>query len=140
VNPAALSRATVTHMRARKAMAAAVVAGWSVALLAGCGGADTSGDTGAVTSAGAPAPVGGGLSVAEAKATAADPPLAVGGRVVVVDGTPRLCSGYEPDADPSCLEPSLEVVGGDRVADGTAVILLGAVEGDRFVVDSRVNG
>jgi polygalacturonase len=109
--------------------------------LAACGGGDSSsaGSPGTSPSAGAVLP-GGGLSVAEAIASDAEPPLAVTGWVVRTGDGARLCSGYEANADEPCAEPSLALIG--EVAEGTGdkVSLLGAVEGGSFVVSSTTQG
>ena len=83
---------------------------------------------------------GGGLSVAEAIATDAEPPLAVGGWVVGSGADARLCSGYKAAASAPCVEPSLALEGAGSETSGTQVSLLGAVEGDTFVVSSNVQG
>jgi hypothetical protein len=112
----------------RLIVALAATLGASVAL-AGCGGDDSDG----TPSSGAPI-AGGGLSVAEAIDTTADPPLAVSGWVVRSDDEARLCTSYEPDADDPCGEPSLVLEGDDEHESGEQVSLLGAVEDGRFVV------
>lgn len=112
----------------------------SVALaLAGCG--DTEVETPASTSpsAGAVLP-GGALTVAEAIETDAEPPLAVHGWVVRSGDDARLCSSYDGAAAEPCGEPSLALGGDDASAHGTEVSLLGAVDGERFVVSSTVQG
>jgi len=112
----------------------------SVCLIAaGCGSDAPTVTTAVPPAAGAVVP-GGGLSVTEAIATAAEPPLAVHGWVVRTGGTVRLCSGYEAGADPPCTEPSLALEGADSAVNGTEVSLLGAVQGSRFVVSSTVQG
>ncbi len=83
---------------------------------------------------------GGGLSVAEAISTDAEPPLAVGGWVVGSGVDARLCSGYEAGVSQPCAEPSLALKGAGDVKNGSPVSLLGAVEGDTFVVSSTVQG
>jgi len=83
---------------------------------------------------------GGGLSVAEAISTAAEPPLAVGGWVVGSGSDARLCSDYDAGASDPCVEPSLTLENAGSVESGTRVSLLGAVEGDAFVVSSTVQG
>jgi hypothetical protein len=109
--------------------------------LAGCGGEDSS-STGSPTtspSSGAVLP-GGGLSVAEAIATNAEPPLAVTGWLIRTGDGPRICSSYTPGADEPCGEPSLALEGEVRQGTGEKVSLLGAVDGDIFVVSSTVQG
>lgn len=108
--------------------------------LAGCGSepAATT-DTTVPASSGAVLP-GGGLTVAEAIATSAEPPLAVSGWVVGSGDDARLCSGYDADAPEPCLEPSLALEGASSEASGMQVSLLGAVEGDTFVVSPTVQG
>lgn len=83
---------------------------------------------------------GGGLSVAEAIATDAEPPLAVTGWVVRTDEGPRICSSYASNADDPCGEPSLALEGEAAQGTGEKVSLLGAVDGDTFVVASTVQG
>lgn len=111
--------------------------------LAGCGGsgsdvAATAHST-ASSASGMVLP-GGGLSVAEAIATKAEPPLAVAGWVVGSDAHARLCSGYNAGASQPCIEPSLALKGAGEAKDGTQVSLLGAVQGDTFVVSPTVQG
>ena len=69
-------------------------------VLTACGGEDASSPSGSTKSpsSGAVLP-GGGLSVAEAIATEADPPLAVRGWLVRTEDGPRLCSSYDETAD-----------------------------------------
>ena len=107
--------------------------------LAGCGGEDSSSTGSPTTSSGAVLP-GGGLSVAEAIATDAEPPLAVTGWLVRTDAGPRICSSYTPNADEPCGEPSLALE--EDVAQGTGekVSVLGSVDGDTFVLSSTVQG
>ncbi len=109
--------------------------------LAGCGGEDPSSTGSPTTSApsGAVLP-GGGLSVAEAIATDAEPPLAVTGWVVRNSDGPRICSSYTPGADEPCGKPSLALEGEVTQGTGEKVSLLGAVDGDAFVVSSTVQG
>ena len=117
-----------------------LVVGVSAALaLAGCGGGSSAVPTTSSSSSGAVLP-GGGLSVAEAISTDAEPPLAVGGWVVGAGGDARLCSGYSAGASEPCVAPSLALVGAGSEENGTQVSLLGAVEGDTFVVSSAVQG
>lgn len=112
----------------------------SVALvLTGCGGDSAAVATTPSPSSGAVLP-GGGLSVAEALSTDAEPPLAVSGWVVGSGDDARLCSGYDAGASTPCVEPSLALEGADSETSGTHVSLLGAVEGDAFVVSSTVQG
>ena len=109
--------------------------------LAGCGGEDSS-PTGSATtspSSGAVLP-GGGLSVGEAIATEAEPPLAVTGWLVRTGDGPRICSSYAPGAAEPCGEPSLALEGEMTQETGEKVSLLGAVDGDTFVVSSTVQG
>ncbi len=107
--------------------------------VAGCGGGSSAVPTTPSPTSGAVLP-GGGLSVAEAISTDAEPPLAVGGWVVGAGAGARLCSGYSADASEPCVEPSLALVGAGSEENGTQVSLLGAVEGDTFVVSSTVQG
>jgi hypothetical protein len=102
-------------------------------VLAACGGGDDESQSG--PSSGAPLP-GGGLSVAEAIDSTAEPPLAVSGWVVRSGDEARLCSSYEPDADDPCGAPSLVLEGDEEHASGDQVSLHGAVEDGRFVVSS----
>ena len=119
-------------------VAAAVV----VFALAGCGGDSAVVSTSPPTTSSSSGMVlpGGGLSVAEAIATDAEPPLAVGGWVVGSGGNLRLCSGYDAAASEPCVEPSLALQGADSGESGARVNLLGAIEGDTFVVSSTVQG
>ncbi len=121
--------------------ALSVAVGVSMALvLAGCGGDSSAvSTTPSASSVGAVLP-GGGLSVAEAISTDADPPLAVGGWVVGSGEDARLCSGYDAGASKPCVEPSLALEAATSVMSGTQVTLLGAGEGDAFVVSSTVQG
>ena len=108
--------------------------------LAGCGGEES--PTGSPTtspSSGAVLP-GGGLSVAEAIATDAEPPLAVTGWLVRTDDGPRICSSYTPGADEPCGSPSLALEGEVTQETSEKVSLLGTVDGDTFVVSSTVKG
>lgn len=109
-------------------------------LLAGCG-SDEKADS---PSAGSPASgavlPGGGLTVAEAIATDAKPPLSVSGWVVGSGEDARLCSAYDADATEPCGEPSLGLEGEAPGKDGERVSVLGAVEGYRFVVSTTVQG
>ena len=107
--------------------------------LAGCGGDSTADPTAPPPSSGVVLP-GGGLSVAEAISTDAEPPLAVGGWIVGSGEDARLCSGYAADAAEPCVEPSLSLEGAGSEVSGTRVSLLGALEGDTFVVSSTVQG
>ena len=117
-----------------------LVVGVSAALaLAGCGGDPAAVPTTSSPTSGAVLP-GGGLSVAEAISTDAEPPLAVGGWVVGAGDDARLCSGYSAGASEPCVEPSLALEAASSVVNGTQVSLLGAVEGDTFVVSSTVQG
>jgi hypothetical protein len=83
---------------------------------------------------------GGGLSVAEAIATDAEPPLAVTGWLVRTDAGPRVCSSYEAGADEPCGEPSLALRGRVMQATGERISVLGSVDGDTFVLSSTVQG
>lgn len=126
-------------MRATGAIAA-IVAGVVLAL-AGCGddGDSTDATSGPAPAAGAPAVLpGGGLSVGEAIATDAEPPLAVSGWIVKSGSGARLCSDYDSGRDEPCGEPSLALEGDLMAKDGEQVSVLGAVEGDTFVVSSTV--
>ena len=108
--------------------------------LAACGGDEPSSrDAPASPSSGAVLP-GGGLSLAEALATDAEPPLAVSGWLVRTEAGPRLCSTYAPNADEPCGEPSLALEGDVAGEDGEEVSLLGSIDGGRFVVSSTVQG
>ena len=108
--------------------------------LAGCGADPPAERTSATQPAGGAVAPGGGLTVAEAISTDAEPPLAVSGWIVGSDDGARLCSGYDPGASEPCIEPSLALVTASPGASGTQVSVLGAVEGDSFVVDSLVQG
>ena len=83
---------------------------------------------------------GGGLSVAEALATDAEPPLAVSGWLVRTEAGARICSSYAPNADEPCGEPSLALEGDVAGETGEQVSLLGSVDGGRFAVSSTVQG
>ncbi len=125
-------------MSARAALA--LVVGISLVLgLAGCGDDAASVETAPPASSGAVLP-GGGLSVAEALSTEAEPPLAVGGWIVGSGEDARLCSGYDADASEPCVEPSLALEGATAETSGTRVSLFGAVEGRTFVVSDTVQG
>ena len=114
--------------------------GASVVLgLAGCGSDSAAVATAPSPSSGAVLP-GGGLSVAEAISTDAEPPLAVAGWVVGSGDDARLCSGYDAGASKPCTEPSLALVGAGSEESGTRVSLFGAVAGDTFVVSATVQG
>jgi hypothetical protein len=126
-------------MRTTLAIVGVVVAALT---LTACGS-----DSASVSTATSPTPPasgmvipGGGLSVAEAISTDAEPPLAVGGFVVGSGADARLCSGYEAGTSQPCTEPSLGLEGAGDVKNGTRVSLLGAVDGDTFVVSSTVQG
>lgn len=123
-------------MRTIAALPVAAVA-LSLALV-GCGGAAPQQTVGQ-PSAGAVVP-GGGLTVAEAIATSAEPPLAVTGWVVGAGGKARLCSTYDAAADEPCGGPSLALSGDVTARSGERVTLFGAVEGETFVVSSTVQG
>jgi hypothetical protein len=117
-----------------------IVAGVLMVLgVAGCGSDSAGVPATTQPSSGAVLP-GGGLSVADAIATEADPPLAVAGWVVVTGGKARLCSRYDAYASKPCVEPSLALVSTGSEENGTHVSLLGAVKGDTFVVSSNVQG
>ncbi len=116
-----------------------VVAASAVLIVAGCGDDASPVATAPPSSSGAVLP-GGGLTVEEAIATDAEPPLAVAGWIVASGGDTRLCSGYDADAAEPCLEPSLSLTGAGSETSGAPVSLLGAVEGDTFVVSSTVQG
>ena len=108
--------------------------------LTACGGDDaSSGDAPTSPSSGAVLP-GGGLSVAEALATDAEPPLAVSGWLVRTEAGARICSSYAPNADEPCGEPSLALEGDVAGETGEQVSLLGSVDGGRFAVSSTVQG
>lgn len=110
-----------------------------LALAAGCGGDD--GDAGAPATTPSPPsaqPVpGGGLTVAEAKGSDVEGPLAVAGNLVERDGAVRLCSAVLESSPPQCGEPSLRLEGFDRAfTPGERATLVGEVRGDAFVVSS----
>lgn len=110
--------------------------------LAGCGGDDsasTGSSTTSASSGGAVLP-GGGLSVAEAIATDAEPPLAVTGWVVRTSNGPRICSRYSPGAGEPCGEPSLALRGQVTQETGERISVLGSVDGGTFVLSSTVQG
>ena len=119
--------ASIPRRRGLRALAALGAALAAALVLAACG-EDTSDP-----SSGAPLP-GGGLSVAEAIASGAEPPLAVSGWVVRSGDEARLCSSYEPDATDPCGGPSLVLEGGDEHPSGEQVSLLGALDDGVFVV------
>lgn len=120
-----------------RVIGAAVIAA-AVLGVTGCGGGETSdNESSGAPSAGAVLP-GGGLSVAEAIATDADPPLAVSGWVVGSGDELRLCSSYDSDAEDPCGEPSLALEGEVEQGSGEQASLLGAVEDGTFVVSSTV--
>lgn len=123
----------------RGSAALLVVAASAVLLLAGCGDDPAPVATAPPASSGAVIP-GGGLTVEEAIATDADPPLAVAGWIVATGDGTRLCSGYDAHADEPCLKPSLSLTGAESETSGAQVSLFGAVEGDTFVVSSTVQG
>lgn len=110
----------------------------TVLALAGCGDGDgdaPGADTNGAPSAGAVLP-GGGLTVAEAIATEAEPPLAVTGWVVRSDDGARLCSSYDATADEPCGEPSLALEGEVEQGTGEQASLLGAVRDGTLAVSS----
>ncbi len=111
----------------------------SILAISGCGDDSSPDATDPSSSSGAVLP-GGGLTITEAIATDADPPLAVRGWVVGSGGDARLCSGYNAGADEPCVEPSLALEGSGLEANGTQASLLGAVEDETFVVSSTVQG
>ena len=125
--------------RRLRALGAGVVLVVSFALAA-CGGDEpSSGDVPTSPSSGAVLP-GGGLSVAEAVATDAEPPLAVSGWLVRAEAGARICSSYAADADQPCGEPSLALEGDVEGETGEEVSLLGSVDGGTFVVSPTVQG
>jgi len=125
----------------RGVRAASLLAVVSAALaLTGCGGDSAADPTTSTSSSSGMVLPGGGLSVAEAIATDAEPPLAVGGWVGGSGADARLCSGYDEGAAEPCVEPSLALEGAGSETSGAHVSLLGAVEGDTFVVSSNVQG
>ena len=126
-------------MRDTRTAALLVAAASIVLALTGCGGGSAADPATPPPSSGVVLP-GGGLSVAEAISTDAEPPLAVGGWIVGSGEDARLCSGYAADTAEPCVEPSLSLEGAGSEASGTRVSLLGAVEGDTFVVSSTVQG
>lgn len=130
-------RRRISGMRAIAAIPVAAVA-LSLALV-GCGGAAPEQTTVGQPSSGAVLP-GGGLTVAEAIATSAEPPLAVTGWVVGTDGKARLCSTYDAAADEPCGAPSLALRGDVAAKSGEKVTVFGAVEGEAFAVSSTVQG
>jgi hypothetical protein len=108
--------------------------------LAACGGDEpSSGETPTSPSSGAVLP-GGGLSVAEALATDAEPPLAVSGWLVRAEDGARICSSYAANADQPCGEPSLALEGDVEGETGEEVSLLGSFDGGTFVVSTTVQG
>ena len=135
-----MSGRRMTGLKIAFALIGVVVA---VIAVAGCG--SSSSDVGPAapsttsSSSGMVLP-GGGLSVAEALASDAEPPLAVGGWVVGSGAGARLCSGYTASANQPCVEPSLALEGAGDIKNGTHVSLLGAVKGHTFVVASTVQG
>lgn len=127
--------------RRRRVLIAVGVVVVASLVLAGCGGEDSSPTSASTTSpsSGAVLP-GGGLSVAEAIASDADPPLAVTGWLVRTGEGPRICSSYAPNADEPCGKPSLALEGEVTQGTGEKVSVLGSVDGDVFVVSSTVQG
>jgi hypothetical protein len=104
--------------------------------LTGCGGDDSpAASAPTAPTAGAVLP-GGGLSVSEAIASDAEPPLAVSGWVVRSGDAPRICSSYDPNAVEPCGEPSLALEGDVPQRTGERVSVLGTVDGDTFVVST----
>ena len=128
---------TVPRARRRAAALGALLLVASLAAT-GCGGGEEQ-TSSASPSSGAVLP-GGGLSVAEAMATDAEPPLAVTGWVVRNGGGARICSSYDPHAAKRCGEPSLALEGMVGGKTGEQVSLLGSIRGDTFVVTSTVIG
>jgi hypothetical protein len=108
-------------------------------LLAGCGGGSDERAPGEPAS-GAPIP-GGGLSVAEAKASTLDGPLMVAGYLAQRDGRLRLCDGLRESDPPQCVDPSLRVDGDVGDAEvGERASLLGDVDGDVLRVSETAQG
>lgn len=108
-------------------------------LLVGCGGgSDKPAPDGPAL--GAPIP-GGGLSVAEAKASTLDGPLMVAGYLAERDERLRLCDGLRESNPPQCVDPSLRVDGdvGDAKV-GKRASLLGDVDGDVLHVSETAQG
>ena len=130
-------------------MRTAFVAGaLAVAFVAGCGGAGDAPEQGTDAPAlGHPAP-GGGLTIAEAIESKADPPLLVRGYVLDDGKEPRFCSALAESYPPQCGEPSLRLEGSYEVDAGDVdqaggvkwtereVALLGEVDGDLFRVSA----
>lgn len=83
---------------------------------------------------------GGGLSVAEALSTDAEPPLAVGGWVVRSNGRVRLCSGYRKNQSNRCLGPALTLKGRVVAEDGAKVTIFGAAKGTTFIISGTAQG
>ena len=127
----------------------AVVALALAGAVAGCGGSDDDARDGRADSPslGHPAP-GGGLTIAEAIDSDADPPLLVRGYVVDDGKEARFCSALAESHPPQCGGPSLRLEGaGDadlgelERANGVEwteheVALLGEIDGDLFRVSA----
>lgn len=129
-----------TGRRAPALWLAAATLGASLALVA-CGGEEApSTDSSATSSSSGAVLPGGGLSVAEAITTDAEPPLAVTGWLVRTGESARICSSYAPDGEPPCGAPSLALRGEVTGATGERINVLGSVEGDTFVLSSTVQG
>ena len=103
------------------------------------------------SSSGVIAGVGPGLTIAEARTTDADGPLLVRGALVVDAGSARLCERLAESSPPQCGGDSFDLVGldpstvdGIEETDGVQwaeqVRLLGALEGDRFVLTDTAAG
>ena len=108
-------------------------------LLAGCGGGSDQPPQ-AGPAAGAPIP-GGGLSIAEAKASAVDGLLMVAGHLAEREGVLRLCDRLRESDPPQCVDPSLRIEGSlDGARVGERVSLLGHVDGDILRVSETARG
>lgn len=116
-----------------------------IVLVAGCGGSGESRDADRAPTTvprQAPAPIpGGGLSVADAKASTLDGPLMIGGFLGERDGELRLCDGLRESDPPQCMDPSLRIDGEIGAASvGERVSLLGEVKGDALQVSETAQG
>jgi hypothetical protein len=108
-------------------------------VLAGCGGGSDQGPK-AGPAAGAAIP-GGGLSIAEARASTLDGPLMVAGYLAEREGVLRLCDRLRESDPPQCVDPSLRIEGSvDGAAVGERALLLGDVEGDVLRISETAQG